>query len=100
MKLARELGELIVDQLPPFIQPVKDLVEYVTDLMNSVKSDFMDFYNVSILQYKYCCLTLNLYSDISTTTWQIRKLKLAVIAIYLLLNASHFEICQTSGNVM
>ena len=50
MKIAREIGDLIVDNLPSFIQPVKDLVEHATNLLNKIKSDFMDFYNVSTIQ--------------------------------------------------
>ena len=52
MKMARELGEFIVLELPPFVQPVKDLVEYASNLLNGVKSDFMDFYTVRI--YREC----------------------------------------------
>ena len=46
VKMARELGEFIVLELPPFVQPLKDLVEYVSNLFSRVKSDFMDFYTV------------------------------------------------------
>ena len=46
-EIANDVGDLIEDQLPPFIQPAKDLIQYATDLMGRIKSDFMDFYNVS-----------------------------------------------------
>lgn len=46
--LAKQIGKYILEELPPFIQPAKDLVKHATDLMSRVKSDFMDFYNVGI----------------------------------------------------
>ena len=60
VNIVKELGELVVDQLPKFIRPVQDLVDYVSNLFNTIKTNIMDFYKVSI-QALCVFIILNIY---------------------------------------
>lgn len=46
-KLVDQIGSIDESQLPPFIKPVKNLVYKVQNVLTTVKSDIMGFFNVS-----------------------------------------------------
>ena len=46
-KVLKMIGQLDESELPPFIRPSKRLVVKVTTLFEDVKTDVMNFYNVS-----------------------------------------------------
>lgn len=44
-KILRTLDEYV--DLPPVVQTIKELVEYVSNVFHDIKSDVMEFYHVS-----------------------------------------------------
>ena len=44
-----QIGELVLDQLPAFFQPLQPLIKHVTNLFNTIKDSVMEFYYVSIV---------------------------------------------------
>jgi len=50
MKAMLMFGQLSESDLPPFLRPLRNLVFKVTKLFNDIKTDIMNFYNVSIFQ--------------------------------------------------
>lgn len=52
----KTLGSLDEKQLPEFIRPVKNVIHKAEKLFNDVKSDIMNFYNVSFIQIIACIL--------------------------------------------
>ncbi|VDI25865.1 Hypothetical predicted protein, partial [Mytilus galloprovincialis] len=44
-KLVDQIGSIDESQLPPFIKPVKNLVDKVQNVLNTVKSDILGFFN-------------------------------------------------------
>lgn len=48
VRVMKKLGEIDPLELPPFIVPLRNLVVKVTTLYNDIKTDVMNFYNVSI----------------------------------------------------
>lgn len=42
-----QIGSIDESQLPPFIKPVQNLVDKVQNVLNTVKSDILGFFNVS-----------------------------------------------------
>ena len=48
------LGQIDEQELAPFFQPLQNLITKVTTLVNDIKTDVMNFYNVS------CMISLNI----------------------------------------
>ena len=47
MNVMKTLGQIDEAELPPFLRPLRNLVVKVSTLFNDIKTDIMNFYNVS-----------------------------------------------------
>ena len=64
MKAINDIGELDEEELPECFKPTHALVFKVSKIYNDIKSDVMDFYNVSLYNVFYTLPVLKTLSSL------------------------------------